>query len=48
MKKNKRPNEFDAVKFMRDVRTAIDKEIEGMSFEQLKKYFAQRRLKYSK
>ena len=47
MKKNKKIKEFDAVKFMRDVRTTISKEIDGMNFEQLKEYFAKRRVKYS-
>jgi len=47
MKKTKKEKEFDAVKFMREVRTAISKEIEGMNFEQIKEYFAKRRLKYS-
>ncbi len=45
--KTKKNKEFDAVKFMRDVRTQISIEIEGMNFEQLKEYFAKRRLKYS-
>jgi hypothetical protein len=48
MKKIKKNKEFDAVKYMREVRTAISKEIEGMNFAQLKEYFEQRRLKYSK
>lgn len=30
---------FDAVKMMRDIRDKIDKETEGMSFEQLKEYY---------
>jgi len=47
MKKTKKNKKFDCVKFMRDVRTAISKEIEGMNFEQLKEYFAKRRMKYS-
>ncbi len=47
MKKIKKEKAFDAVQFMREVRTAISKEIEGMNFEQLKEYFAKRRLKYS-
>ena len=47
MKKTKKTKEFDAVKFMREVRTVINKEIEGMNFEQLKDYFAKRRLKIS-
>jgi len=47
MKKIKKNKEFDAVKFMREVRTAISKETEGMNFKQLKEYFAKRRLKYA-
>jgi len=47
MKKTKKTKEFDAVKFMRDVRTVMSKEIEGMNFEQLKEYFSKRRLKIS-
>ncbi len=35
---------FDAVEFVRKVRTKISKETEGMNFEQLKIYFAHRRL----
>jgi hypothetical protein len=44
--KTKKEN-FDAVKFMRQVRDEISKETEGMNFEQLKKYFEKRRLKLS-
>lgn len=32
---------FDAVKMMRDIRNKMDKETEGMSFEQLKLYYKQ-------
>jgi len=46
--KNKKNKEFDAVKFMREVRTEISKDIEGMNFAQIKEYFAKRRLKYTK
>ena len=46
--KSKKQKEFDAVKFMRQVRDSISKETEGMNFEQLKKYFEQRRLRLSK
>lgn len=35
---------FDAVKFMRDVRDKISIEIQDMNFEELKKYFENRRL----
>ena len=37
--------EFDAVKFMRDTRDEISLEIQDMDFEELKKYYQQRRLK---
>ncbi|HET7361391.1 MAG TPA: hypothetical protein VFI78_05600 [Salinimicrobium sp.] len=30
---------FDAVKMMRDIRNQIDKDLEGMTFEQEKEYF---------
>ena len=40
--------EFDAVKFMRDTRDKISLEIQNMNFEQLKKYYADRRLKFAK
>jgi len=40
--------EFDAVKFMRDTRDKISFEIQNMNFEELKKYFEQRRLKLTK
>lgn len=30
---------FDAVKMMREIRDKIDNETEGMTFEQLKKYY---------
>ena len=40
--------EFDAVKFMRDTRDKISLETQNMNFEELKKYFEQRRLKYTK
>jgi hypothetical protein len=46
--KTKKNKEFDAVKYMREVSTTISKEIEGMNFAQLKEFFPQRRLKYSK
>ena len=32
---------FDAVKMMRKIRNKIDKETEGMNFEQLKQYYKQ-------
>ena len=30
---------FDAVKMMREIRNKIDRETEGMTFEQLKNYY---------
>ena len=40
MKTNaKTEKKFDAVKMMREIRDKIDKETEGMSFEQLKQYY---------
>ena len=40
--------DFDAVKFMRDTRDKISLEIQNMNFEELKKYYEQRRLKLAK
>ena len=40
--------DFDAVKFMRQVRDIISKETQGMNYEELKNYFEERRLKLSK
>jgi predicted nucleotide-binding protein (sugar kinase/HSP70/actin superfamily) len=40
--------EFDAVKFMRETRDKISLEIQNMNFEDLKKYYEQRRLKLAK
>ena len=40
--------EFDAVKFMRETRDKISLEIQNMNFEELKKYYEERRLKLSK
>jgi len=40
--------DFDAVKFMRDVRDKISLEIQNMNFEELKKYYSERRLKLAK
>ena len=40
--------EFDAVKFMRETRDKISLEIQNMNFEELKKYYAERRLKFTK
>ena len=45
--KTKEPlkKDFDAVKFMRDTRDKISLEIQNMNFEEVKKYYEQRRLK---
>ncbi len=43
--KNEKPKAFDTVKTFRDIKEQISKEIEGMSFEQLKAYLAQRMFK---
>jgi hypothetical protein len=40
--------DFDAVKFMRETRDKISLEIQNMNFEQLKKYYEERRLKFIK
>lgn len=49
MKNSTKPIEgFKAVKFMREVRDKISKDIEGMSFEQIKEYFEKRKLKLAK
>ena len=40
--------EFDAVKFMRETRDKISLEVQDMNFEELKKYYEQRRLKFAK
>ena len=40
--------DFDAVKFMRETRDKISLEIQNMTFEELKKYYEQRRLRLSK
>jgi len=39
---------FNAVGFMRERRTKIASETEGMSFSELKKYFGQRKVKTTK
>ena len=49
MKTIETKKKFDAVKMMRDIRNQIDKDIEGMTFEQEKEYFkkgAERAKKY--
>jgi hypothetical protein len=40
--------DFDAVKFMRETRDKISLDIQNMNFEQLKKYYEERRLKFVK
>jgi hypothetical protein len=50
MKKNNEKNvikDFKAVKFMREVRDKISNDIKDMDFEQIEKYFENRRLKIS-
>ena len=44
----KEKKEFDAVEFMRERRTKIAGETEGMSFTELKKYFGQKKVKPTK
>jgi hypothetical protein len=39
---------FKAVNFMREVRDQISLEIKDMNFQELKKYYAERRLKLAK
>jgi hypothetical protein len=51
MKTTEKTKPFDAVKMMRDIRDQIDKDTEGMTFEQEKKYFekgAEKAKKYQK
>jgi len=38
--KNKKIKEFDTVKTFREIKEKISKEIQGMTFEQLKAYLA--------
>jgi hypothetical protein len=40
--------EFDAVKFMRETRDKISLEVQNMNFEELKKYYEQRRINLKK
>lgn len=44
----KTAKKFDAVKMMRDIRNKIDKDIEGMTFEQEREYFKKGSEKYKK
>ena len=43
--KDKIIKDFKAVKFMREVRDNISNDIKDMNFEQLKKYFEERKMK---
>ncbi|MDR2204965.1 MAG: hypothetical protein LBE36_02240 [Flavobacteriaceae bacterium] len=43
--KDKIIKDFKAVKFMREVRDKISNEIKDMDFEQIKRYFEERKLK---
>jgi hypothetical protein len=43
--KDKIIKDFKAVKFMREVRDKISNDVKDMNFEQLKKYFEDRKLK---
>jgi hypothetical protein len=45
--KNKIIKDFKAVNFMREVRDKINHDIKDMNFEQLKKYFEDRKVKLS-
>jgi hypothetical protein len=45
--KNKIIKDFKAVNFMREVRDKINNDIKDMNFEQLKKYFEDRKVKLS-
>ena len=44
----KEQKEFDAVEFMRERRTKIAGETEGMNFTELKKYFGQKKVNPTK
>jgi len=46
--KDKIIKDFKAVKFMREVREKISTDIKDMNFEQIKKYFEDRKLKLAK
>lgn len=48
MKTIETTKKFDAVKMMRDIRNQIDKDIEGMTFEQEKDYFHKASEKYKR
>jgi hypothetical protein len=40
--KNKKVKDFDTVKTFRKIKEKISKEIEGMSFDEFKKYLAEK------
>ena len=42
---DKKIKEFDTVKIFREIKDKISKDIQGMSFEQLKKYLDKTKLK---
>jgi len=48
MKTIETKKKFDAIKMMRDIRDKIDKDIQGMTFEQEKEYFQKASEKYEK
>lgn len=43
--KNKAVKDFDTVKTFREIKEKISKDIQGMTFEQLKAYLAERQMK---
>jgi hypothetical protein len=44
----KKAKKFDTVKMMRDIRNQMDKDIEGMTFEQERAYFKMGAERFSK
>jgi hypothetical protein len=48
MKTIETTKKFDAVKMMREIRDKIDRDIEGMTFEQEKEYFRKASEKYKR
>ncbi len=43
--KDKKVKDFDTVKTFREIKEKISKDIQGMTFEQLKTYLAERQMK---
>ncbi len=43
--KNEKVKDFDTVKTFREIKERISKDIQGMTFEQLKAYLAEHKLK---